>query len=86
MALYLVDKRYAELGLDLASKDDKARVVLLQDGVYLGISPVEDRMEVFYVENDLAKRGIDKLPNGAKMINYDELIDMIEQEVVYNFI
>ncbi len=86
MAVYLLDKRYTELGLDLASRDENAKVVLLQDGVYLGVSPVEGKMEVYYVENDLAKRGIDKLPGGARMINYDELIDLIEQEKVYSFI
>ena len=86
MAVYLVDKRYADLGLDLASRDESAKLILLQDGVYLGISPVEGKMEVYYVENDLAKRGIDKLPNGARMINYDELIGLMEQETIYNFI
>lgn len=85
MAVYLVDKRFADLGIELAAMDEDSKVVLMQDGVYLGVPPIEGKMKVYYVENDLAKRGIDKLPSGASMINYDELIDLIEKETVRNF-
>lgn len=83
MAVYLIDRRYSELALDLAEKDKDAKVVLIQDGVYLDTSTFK---EVYLVENDVRKRGLNDFPESVKLIDYNELIDMMENEKVYNFI
>lgn len=86
MSLYLIDRRNADLALDLAKKDENAKIVLIQDGVYLDAAPVKGKKEVYYVKNDVVKRGVEKLPEGAVVIGYDELIDMVEKENVVNFV
>lgn len=83
MAVYLIDRRYSELALEMAEKDKDAKVVLIQDGVYIDTSLFK---EVFLVENDARKRGLSDFPESVKLIDYDELIDMMEAEKVYNFI
>lgn len=86
MSLYLIDRRNGDIGLDLANMDENSKVVLIQDGVYFEVAPIQGRKQVFYVKNDLAKRGIDKLPEGAVIVDYDELIDLMENENVINLI
>jgi sulfur relay protein TusB/DsrH len=88
MALFLIDKNLSQMGLLLAKTEENARVVLIQDGVFIEVSRDDflPGTEIFYVENDLAKRGIENIPEGSRMINYDELIDLIENEKIYNFI
>ncbi len=83
MAVYLIDRRYSELALELAEKDKDAKVVLIQDGVYIDTSQFK---EVFIIENDVKKRGLSDFPESVKLIDYSELIDMMESEKVYNFI
>ncbi|MCE1246091.1 MAG: DsrH/TusB family sulfur relay protein [Firmicutes bacterium] len=86
MALYLLDGRYTKLGLDLAKNDPNAKVVLIQDGVYADISSLADTREVYFIKDDLAKRGMELPHPGAKVISYPDLIDLIEQEKIYNFV
>lgn len=83
MAIYLVDRRYSELALELAEKDKNSKVVLIQDGVYVDASHFK---EIFIVENDARRRGLTDFPESVKLIDYEELIDMMENEKVYNFI
>ena len=83
MAVYLIDRRYSELAMELAEKDKDAKVVLIQDGVYLDTSLFK---EVFLIENDVKKRGLSGFSESAKLIDYSELVDMMENEKVYNFI
>ena len=83
MALYLIDKQYGENGLVLAAKDPDAKVVLIQDGVYLRPTDVK---EVYSVAEDVNKRGLaESLPSSIKQIGYDELIDLIVDNKVINF-
>ncbi len=86
MAVYIIDKRFADLGLDIAKRDKEAKIVFIQDGVYINSPSVEDGTSLFYLKSDLQDRGITSLPEGAKKITYEELIDLIEKERVYNFI
>lgn len=86
MSLYLIDKKLAEIGLQMAEKDDEAIVVLIQDGVYSDVSSISNPKRVFLVESDVRKRKIENLPENAGMISYADLIDLIEKEKVYNFI
>lgn len=86
MALYLLDGRYTKLGLDLAKNDPNAKIVLIQDGVYADVASVADSKEVYFVKDDLAKRGMELPHPGAKVITYPDLIDLIEKEKVFNFV
>jgi len=85
MALYLIDKKYADLSLELALKDESSKVVLVQDGVYLDLSALEGK-EIYYIEEDAKSRGVKNLPEAYKKISYEELIDLMVAEAVYNFI
>ena len=83
MAIYLIDRKYSELSLDLVKRDENPTVVLIQDGVYLDPSVFN---EVYLLEDDVKKRGMGELPGNAKQISYDQLIEMMETEKIYNFI
>lgn len=85
MALYLVDKPYGQNGLALVSIDKEAKVVLVQDGVYLDTSEVSGA-ELYAIEEDIEKRGLqDIVPSSVSRINYAELVDLIVDNKVYNF-
>jgi len=80
--LYLIDEPMADIGLRTASDDPDARVVLIQDGVFL--SPDLD-VETYAVEKDVDVRGVD-LPDGVQRISYGDLIDLIVDHEVKNFV
>lgn len=85
MALYLVDKPYGQNGLALASVDKEARVVLIQDGVYLDTSQMSGA-EVYAISEDIEKRGLQEVvPSSVRRIGYEELVDLIVENNVYNF-
>ena len=85
MALYLVDKLYGGNGLALASADGEAKIVLLQDGVYLDIGKVSGA-ELYAISEDIDNRGLQNvLPASVKRIDYGELVDLIVENKVYNF-
>lgn len=86
MALYLINKPFAEIGLDMAKRDDDAKVVLVQDGVYVDVSVLEGKKEILFIEADAQKRGVKDFPENAKEVSYEDLIDMIAEQEVYNFI
>ncbi|WP_323192294.1 DsrH/TusB family sulfur metabolism protein [Halostella sp. PRR32] len=80
--LYLIDEPMADIGLRTAADDPDARVVLIQDGVFL--SPDLDA-EVYAVEKDVDVRGVD-LPDEVERISYDALVDLIVEQEVKNFV
>jgi tRNA 2-thiouridine synthesizing protein B len=87
MGLYLIDKPYGENGLALAEIDNDAKIVLIQDGVYLNVKRFANKKEIYAVENDLKKRGLlDVLPSYIKRINYSQLVDLIAENKVFNFV
>ncbi|MBI4299908.1 MAG: hypothetical protein HY677_02140 [Chloroflexi bacterium] len=84
--LYLVDKRAGELALDIAKNDPGAKVVLIQDGVYLNAQAASAAgVQVFAVKRDMEKRGLAEKPGVSKVIDYPELVDLIVQHKVVNF-
>jgi tRNA 2-thiouridine synthesizing protein B len=86
MALYLIDKPFGVNGLHLAELDSDAKVVLLQDGVYLKTDTLAGK-PVYAIKPDVEKRGIScHLPESVKLIDYPELVDLIVAEKVYNFV
>ncbi|MHB9052826.1 MAG: DsrH/TusB family sulfur metabolism protein [Thermoleophilia bacterium] len=82
MALYLIDLPFAKIGLDTAKRDSDAKVVLVQDGVYADTSGLSD---VYAVKEDVEKRGVASRLGGAKIIDYNELVDLIVENKVVNF-
>ncbi len=86
MAIYLVDEPFAAIALSYAAADPSAKVVLLQDGVYVA-KRGSFTGEVFYVQEDAASRGLgDGFPPGAHAINFDKLVAMLEQDRIVNFL
>ena len=80
--LYLLDEPMAEVGLRTAADDPEARVVLIQDGVYL--SPDVDA-ELYAVGTDVDVRGVD-LPPAVERVSYDALLGLIEDHEVRSFV
>jgi len=80
--LYLVDKPMAELAFRTAAGDEAARVVLIQDGVFL-----DPDLEVptYAVREDVEVRGVD-LPPGVEPVSYDRLIQMLLEHEVRSFV
>ena len=82
MALYLINLPFAEAGLDMAKRDGDAKVVLIEDGVYADVSGLDN---VYAVKEDVERRGVANRVGGAKIIDYDELVDLIVDNKVVNF-
>lgn len=85
--LYLVDKGTGEYALELARQDRGAVVVLLQDGVYLNVSGLDQAgVAVYALKRDLERRGLaERVPAFVKVIAYGELVDLIMSHKVVNF-
>ena len=85
--LYLIDEPFGGNGLELAAGDDDAVVVLIQDGVYLDGSTLrKNGRPVYAVERDVERRGLgSRLPDGVKVIGFEELVDLIVAHKVVNF-
>jgi sulfur relay protein TusB/DsrH len=85
--LYLVDKPFGRNGLNLASLDKGAKVVLIQDGVYLDTASLRQAgVEVYAIQQDLVKRGLsDSVPSQVQVIDYGQLVDLIVENKVINF-
>ena len=85
--LYLIDQPFTGSALALAAADADALVVLLQDGVYAGLSPLKAAgRPVFAVKRDVQRRGLEKRLSGAvTSIGFDELVDLIVDHKVVNF-
>ncbi len=82
MALYLINLPFAGVGLDMAKRDGDAKVVLVEDGVYADVSGLDN---VYAVKEDVERRGVANRVGGAKIIDYDELVDLIVDNKVVNF-
>jgi len=84
--LYLVDKPLADLAFRTASGDDRARIVLIQDGVVLA-SETDAEFEdtpVYAVARDVRVRGVD-LPPAVEPIGYDTLIELVVEHETNTF-
>lgn len=83
MALYLINLPFAKEGLEMAKRDSEAKVVLIEDGVYVDAGDIG---EVYAIEEDVEKRGVGSRLGNAKIIDYDALVDLIVDNKVVNFI
>jgi tRNA 2-thiouridine synthesizing protein B len=86
MTIYLMDEPYADVGLSYAANDPEARVVLVQDAVYLARGGgLKGR--VYAIADDVSRRGIGgSIDSGVGLIGYDELVKMMEAERVVCFL
>ena len=84
--LYLLgDKVTGVQGLKYAQMDAEAIVVLIKDGVYLDIAPVQDK-KIYAMDEDVKKRGMeDRLKDQAEIIGYEQLVDLVLENKVANF-
>jgi sulfur relay protein TusB/DsrH len=85
--LYLLDRPLGESGIDLALEDQAAKVVLIQDGVYLDSGRLHAAgVEVYAVGSDVERRGqAFRLPGFVRVIDYGQLVDLIAAHKVVNF-
>lgn len=85
--LYLLDKAIGQNALPIAAQDKEARVVLIQDGVYLNTEALhKSGVEVYAVGQDAQKRGLSGvLPWYVKILDYGQLVDLIFANKVINF-
>jgi sulfur relay protein TusB/DsrH len=87
LTIYLVDEQFADMGLKYATDDPGARIVLLQDGVYVARS-VALRGEFYVIRDDLTRRGLGThaFPTNVHTIGYDDLVEMMEKDRVVCFL
>jgi len=86
LTVYLVDETFANPAFAYAAKDPAAKVVLLQDGVYIAKRGAF-KGEVYYIKEDATSRGLgDSFPAGAHSIDFDGLVAMMEADKVVNFL
>ncbi len=81
-----MDEPFAAVGLAYAASDPEARVVLLQDAVYLAC---KDGMQgkIYVVRDDVTRRGLTgSIPAGVESIGYDRLVELMEKERVLCFL
>ncbi len=85
--LYLCgDKIIGPIGLQYAQMDPDAVVVLIKDGVYLDTEAVKDK-KIYAIDEDVKRRGMEgRLKETADIIGYDELVDLVFENKVANFV
>lgn len=79
MMLYILKGRTSK-GIDLALLDPDAKMVLIEDGVYLDVSPLKGKAKLYALKGDVEKRGLSL--DGIELVDYDGLVDLIERDKV----
>jgi tRNA 2-thiouridine synthesizing protein B len=81
-----MDEPFADVGLSYAANDPEARVVLVQDAVYLAHGGGLKGL-VYAIAEDVSRRGLSgSIDSGVGLIGYDELVKMMEAERVVCFL
>ena len=85
--LYLLgDKTIGPVGLQHAQMDDDAIIVLIKDGVFLDLQPVQGK-KIYAIDEDVKRRGMgERLKDKAEVIGYDKLVDLIFEHKVANYV
>jgi sulfur relay protein TusB/DsrH len=85
--LYLLgDKIIGPVGLQHAQMDDNAIIVLIKDGVFLDLRPVQGK-KIYAMDEDVKRRGMgERLKDKAEVIGYDKLVDLIFEHKVANYV
>jgi sulfur relay protein TusB/DsrH len=61
------------------------KVVLLEDGIYLDVSPLKGKAKLYALEKDVEKRGLSGRLDGVELIDYEGLVDLLEGDKVATF-
>jgi sulfur relay protein TusB/DsrH len=86
MSIYLCDKPFGENGFRIAQHDPDAKIVLIKDGVYLDTSTISDK-PIYAMRDDVKMRGLlNRMGDKITLIDYPELVDLIVENKVMNFI
>ncbi len=86
MTVYLVDEPFVDVAVSYAAGDAGARLVLLQDAVYSATS-VRTPAQLYVMEEDVMRRGLgSRIPSSVRIIGYEDLVAMMEEEKVVNFL
>jgi len=84
--LYILGSDTGKEGIEFILQDDDAKVMLIQDGVYLDLNLLVKK-EIFAIKNDVEKRGMDNIiPSWVKRISYQEALSLIIENPVISFI
>ncbi|MCL5027211.1 MAG: DsrH/TusB family sulfur relay protein [Chloroflexi bacterium] len=80
-----MDRPFGENALALAKDDREAKVVLVQDGVYLETGMLNRaQIKVYAIRQDVQRRGV-TLPGYIQIIDYGQFADLIVENKVINF-
>jgi sulfur relay protein TusB/DsrH len=86
LTVYLTDEPFADIAMAYAAQDPTARVVLLQDAVYLARRG-SLKGEIYVIGDDVTRRGLsDFISSAVHVIGYDGLVDLMERDRVVNFL
>lgn len=83
--LYILKGQEAKKGIDLARLDPDARVALIEDGVYLDVTPLLGKAKLFALKRDVEKRGLSGMLEGVELVDYGGLVNLIERDRVATF-
>ena len=85
MAVYIIDKNSADIAIPYASMDENAKIILVQDGLYIDSESLKDK-KVFVFNEEVEERGLgDILPKEFDRIDYNEGIELMIDEKVFSF-
>ena len=85
MSLYVIDREGGEIAASYVALDEKSKVFLLQDGLYLTPELFNNR-DVYVLSDEVEERGLnDMLPQNYKKVNYSDIIELIMQNPVISF-
>jgi len=86
LTVFLVDEPYLDIAAAYAKMEKGVRMVLLQDAAYSALSGKVPG-EAYVLESDVTRRGLGgRIPKSLKVIGYPELVQMMENERVVNFL
>tara|TARA_B100000959_G_C14907239_1_gene593526 strand:- start:840 stop:1100 length:261 start_codon:yes stop_codon:yes gene_type:complete len=84
--LFMIDAHFKKIGLEYAKMDPEAKIVLIQDGVYTLPDELPDGAEIYAVKEDVERRAISKrIGDDVRLIDYNELVDLLMDNKVINF-
>lgn len=86
LTVYLVDEPNLDIAVACASADKEGHVVMIQDAVYAALSEWKGPA-AYVLKADVARRGLEgRVSSSVKVIDFQELVKMMEGEKVVNFL
>ena len=83
--LYILKGNAGKKGIELALMDPDASVALIEDGIYLDVTPLKGKTRIYALESDVEKRGLSGRLEGVELVDYAGLVDLIERGLVATF-